>query len=52
LIGKTVTFLGEEGELLSGAVNGVSMVENQVMLWVGEYNVPLKAVLSVSQEGE
>jgi flagellar basal-body rod modification protein FlgD len=48
LIGKTVQFPDEEGALQSGVVTGVSMVDGQIMLSLGEQLIPLWAVISVN----
>ena len=47
LIGKTVNFSQEGGLSGSGLVTGVSMLKNEVLLWIGENTIPLSAVISV-----
>jgi flagellar basal-body rod modification protein FlgD len=48
LIGKTVQFANADGEVEQGAVTGVSMVKGQIMLALGERQIPLAAVINVS----
>jgi flagellar basal-body rod modification protein FlgD len=50
IIGKTVEYASPEGELLSGLVTGVSLINDQVVLWVGDQMIPLAAVVSVSSD--
>ncbi len=50
LIGKTVEYSSDEGEVQSGVVTGVSMLNDQIMLWLGEECIPLFAVISVNAE--
>ena len=50
MIGKVVEFTADDGSVESGVVTGVSMVNDQPMLWVGDWMVPLSAVITVSSE--
>ena len=52
LIGKTVNYTQENGETGSGLVTGVSMLKNEVLLWIGETTIPLSAVSSVEAGGK
>jgi len=49
LIGKTVEYVSEQGETVTGLVTGVSLVNDEIMLWLDEQQVPLSAVLSVHE---
>ena len=52
LIGKTVNYTQEGGETGSGVVTGVSMLKNEILLWIGEKKIPLSAVSSVEAGGK
>jgi flagellar basal-body rod modification protein FlgD len=52
LIGKTVQFSNGEEETSSGVVTGISLVEGQVMLWVGERSFPLTSLIAIQQDQE
>lgn len=47
LIGKTVTFAVSEDQVESGVVSGVSLVDGEISLLVGEWVVPLEALITV-----
>ncbi|HZW05001.1 MAG TPA: flagellar hook capping FlgD N-terminal domain-containing protein [Anaerolineaceae bacterium] len=49
LIGKVITAAGEEDTTIEGRVEGFTYVSGQLYLLVGEYAVPLAAVLEVKE---
>jgi flagellar hook assembly protein FlgD len=52
LIGKTVNYTQQDGVTGSGLVTGVSMLKNEILLWIGETTIPLSAVSSVEAGGK
>lgn len=49
LIGKLVHAVIGDGPEVTGTVTGISQFEDQVMLWLGEQEVPLESVIRVSE---
>lgn len=52
LIGKTVMVACDDGSFKEGVVTGVSIIENEVMLWLGEEVIPLSSVVKVVETPE
>jgi flagellar basal-body rod modification protein FlgD len=52
LVGKTVQARGEDGEIVSGKVTGVSLVGGKVVLNLGEKQVPFASLVSVEEAEE
>jgi flagellar basal-body rod modification protein FlgD len=52
LIGKTIEYLDEDGKPQTGQVTGVSLTDDQIMVWIGEKRIPLSSVTSVSETKE
>jgi flagellar basal-body rod modification protein FlgD len=55
MLGKTVTVSFGDGTTTEGVVTGISVIGNEVLLWLGEQMVPLSNVIKVvdtPKEGE
>ncbi len=49
LIGKNVEVEADENTTTTGLVTGVSLVKNEVMLWLGDQTVPLSSLVTVKE---
>ncbi len=49
LIGKMVEYPTTQGSSLSGKVTGVSLVNGEIILWLGEKQIPLSSITSVKE---
>jgi flagellar basal-body rod modification protein FlgD len=50
LIGKKVEYQVSGADPQTGVVSGVSLMQDQIMLWVGDSTVPLSSLITVSAD--
>lgn len=51
LIGKVVKVAQDDDSTLTGVVTGVSMVNDQIMLWMNDQTVPLASLITIQDGG-